>query len=137
MSIIGTIYALEGGAKHMAIISAAQLNSVTRLFYIYQLFALICLTTGKISVMCLIKRLQSPQRWRSIILWVLGILLAAYNSINIILLFVACNDLLATWDPAASPTGHCLSVAPANINALAGAGMYRLKHDAARSGLHH
>lgn len=124
MSIIATIYTREGGAKHVTALTTAQFDYAPHLAYIfmiYQPFALICLTTGKISVMCLIKRLQSPTRWRTVMIWTLGILLAAYNFVNIVLLFVQCNDLLADWDPSASPAGNCLPGGAGSINALAGA----------------
>ena len=58
MSIIATIFANDGAAKPVPI--SVGLDNTTGLEHVYQFFAFLGLTTGKISVMCLIRRLQSP-----------------------------------------------------------------------------
>ena len=99
----------------MAMWPAPQNDSISRLDYVYQLFALFGLTTGKVSVICLIKRLQSPTKWRTIALWTIGVVLAAYNFEQAILVILQCDGLLV------SSSNICVHSTTVVYNALAGA----------------
>ena len=123
MTIAITVYAHEGGARQFDSLSPSQIISIMRLFYISQPFALAALAAGKVSVACLIARLQSPSRWRTTLLWVLMSLLVAFNIVQAVLLFFQCNQLLVSWDVASTPAAQCISLVSTNANALAGAGM--------------
>ena len=105
-----------------SMLSVSQQLNVFRLIYIPQPFALVALATGKLSVACLLKRVQSPCRWRTILLWILMSLLVAYNLVQIPLLFVQCDQHLFGWGIDSGDQTHCVPTFGAGVNALAGAG---------------
>jgi hypothetical protein len=68
------------------------------------------LTTGKISVACLIYRLQSPTRWRTTLLIGICSLMCVINSVVIILMFTQCIRVQLLWDHSpTTPKGHCFN----------------------------
>ena len=122
MSISITIFAHAGGGMPVSTLSPSQQTDVSCLIFIPQPFALVALSTGKLSVACLIKRVQFPCRWRTVLLWVLMSLLAAYNLVQISLLFVQCGQHHFGSGDSSSVTAHCVPVSAAAANALAGGG---------------
>ena len=122
MSIIFTVFVYAGGGKPFSTLSPSQQLDVLHLLAIPQPFALVALTTGKLSVACLIKRVQGPCQWRTILLWVLMSLLVAYNLVQIPLVFVQCDQHIINWGMGFGDEAHCVPVVAANANALAGAG---------------
>ncbi|KAH8590752.1 hypothetical protein B0O99DRAFT_745051 [Bisporella sp. PMI_857] len=109
MSILWTIYALAGGCKHQSSLTDAQITKTTRLNWISQPMCVGGLTAGKISVACLIYRLQSPTRWRTKLLIGLCSFMVALNSVCIILMFTQCRPVELLWDHSPTgPKGHCI-----------------------------
>jgi len=97
MSIIWTIYTLAGGCRHQSSLTPAQIERTTRLNWISQPMCVGGLTTGKISIACLIYRLQSPTRWRTKLLIGLCSFMCALNSVCIILMFTQCRPVELLW----------------------------------------
>jgi len=109
MSIVWTIYAANGGCRHAASLTNAQLITVGRLNWISQPLCVAGLTTGKISVACLILRLQSPTRWRTRLLFGLCSLMCAINIVVVVLMFTQCTPVTLLWDPSSASHGHCFN----------------------------
>lgn len=107
MSIVWTIYAKNGGCRHASALTTEQLITTTRLNWISQPLCVSGLTTCKISVACLILRLQYPTPWRTKLLVSLLSVMVTINSIAVILMFTQCTPVRMLWDPASAPNGHC------------------------------
>ncbi|THV45516.1 hypothetical protein BGAL_0479g00020 [Botrytis galanthina] len=108
MSIVWTIYAKNGGCRHASALTAEQLITTARLNWISQPLCVSGLTTCKISVACLILRLQYPTPWRTKLLVSLLSVMVTINSIAVILMFTQCTPVRMLWDPASAPNGHCI-----------------------------
>ena len=119
MSIIWTVYASKGGAKHFDALTLQQIVETSRLNWISQILVIGGLVTGKLSVMSMIKRLQSPNRIRTTVLWVFAIILVLYTIVEIVLIFTQCSPVYALWDPASAPDAKCLPPAIVTNNAIA------------------
>ena len=121
MSIIWTIYTLAGGCRHQSTLTLAQIERTTRLNWISQPMCVGGLTTGKISIACLIYRLQSPTRWRTKLLIGLCGFMCVLNSICIILMFTQCRPVELLWKQGDDrPPGKCIDhVVVARINQCA------------------
>lgn len=109
ISIIWTVYANYGGCRHAASLTAQQLINTARLNWVSQPFCISGLTTCKISVACLILRLQSPTRWRTLFLFGLCGFMVLTNIITVIVMFTQCTPITLLWDPSSAPNGHCIS----------------------------
>ena len=97
MSIIWTVYALAGGAQHLSSLSPLQVVQITRLNWISQPFCIAGLVAGRLSVACLIKRLQSPTLWRTSLLWGLMIVLVLYSFVEIVLVYTQVRQYLCSF----------------------------------------
>jgi hypothetical protein len=87
-----------------------QISETGRLNWISQPLCLAALTTGKISVACLIYRLQSPTRWRTNFLIGLCTFMFIMNSILVVIIFTQCIPVQLLWDHSpTAPTGHCIN----------------------------
>ncbi|TEY23441.1 hypothetical protein BOTCAL_1478g00010 [Botryotinia calthae] len=108
MSIVWTIYANDGGCRHAATLTPQQLIDTARLNWISQPLCVAGLTTCKISVACLILRLQSPTPWRTKLLVGLCTVMLLMNISVVTLMFTQCTPVRILWDPASAPNGHCI-----------------------------
>ncbi|KAF7924011.1 hypothetical protein EAE99_006672 [Botrytis elliptica] len=108
MSVVWTIYAKNGGCRHASTLTREQLITTTRLNWISQPLCVSGLTTCKISVACLILRLQYPTPWRTKLLISLLSVMVTMNSIAVILIFTQCTPVRMLWNPASAPNGHCI-----------------------------
>ncbi|KAM0302193.1 hypothetical protein ACHAO8_011594 [Botrytis cinerea] len=108
MSAVWTIYANDGGCRHAATLTPQQLINTARLNWISQPLCVAGLTTCKISVACLILRLQSPTPWRTKLLVGLCTVMLLMNISVVTLMFTQCTPVRMLWDPASAPYGHCI-----------------------------
>ncbi|PQE07102.1 integral membrane protein [Rutstroemia sp. NJR-2017a BVV2] len=113
MSVIWTIYANGGGCRHAASLTPTQRVNAGRLNWISQPLCVSGLTTCKISVACLILRLQSPTPWRTRLLVVLCTIMVLTNITVVVIMFTQCTPVRLLWDPESAPNGHCI---PSNIS---------------------
>ncbi|PQE21313.1 integral membrane protein [Rutstroemia sp. NJR-2017a WRK4] len=109
MSIIWTIYANGGGCRHAASLTPTQRVNAGRLNWISQPLCVSGLTTCKISVACLILRLQSPTPWRTRLLVVLCTIMVLTNITVVVIMFTQCTPVRMLWDPESAPNGHCIA----------------------------
>ena len=126
MSIIWTVYADEGGTRHVAALSGPQIVTVTRLNWISQPFCIWGLLAGKTSVACLVARLQAPTKWRRYLLWILCSIMFVLNNITIVFIFTQCRPVYLLWNPKSDPRGNCWS--PNIVSNLATASGSRTLH---------
>ncbi|KAF7950189.1 hypothetical protein EAE96_007480 [Botrytis aclada] len=108
MSVVWTIYAKNGGCRHASTLNTEQLITTTRLNWVSQPLCVSGLTTCKISVACLIVRLQYPTPWRTKLLVSLLSVMLAMNIIAVILMFTQCTPVRMLWNPGSAPNGHCI-----------------------------
>ena len=67
-SALFTVYVNSGGAHHvfyLAAVEPEEISKVIELNYVSQVFCIIAIATGKISVALLIYRLQPKSKWRT------------------------------------------------------------------------
>jgi hypothetical protein len=113
MSVVWTIYANGGGCRHAASLTPAQRVKAGMLNWISQPLCVSGLTTCKISVACLILRLQSPTLWRTRLLVVLCSIMVMTNITVVVIMFTQCTPVRLLWDPESAPNGHCI---PSNVS---------------------
>ncbi|CAI6332704.1 unnamed protein product [Periconia digitata] len=110
LTVIITIYALQGGTRHLFYLAQDFEKAVylTKLNWISTIFAVICFSTGKISIALLIVRLLGrTSRWRKWLLYFVSGL-SVVNGIGAILInFLQCKDVNAIWDPRLKPFTEC------------------------------
>jgi hypothetical protein len=97
----------------------SEQNVVTTglLSWISQCWSMAALVFGKLAVAALILRLQSPAKWRTILLKALCIVAAIWDTIEIILIFVQCSPTEALWNPAVH--GKCWNPKIVTYNGIA------------------
>src|ERR1700754_3957670 len=108
IAIQWTYFVSIGGAQHVAYLDEKQIIAGNRLNWISQAFCILGLMTSKIAVACLIKRLQAPCRWRTIVLWVMMATMSVYDIVEIILIFTNCRPVQLLWEgPQSKTPGTC------------------------------
>lgn len=87
------------------------------LTWISQCWSMAALVFGKLAVAALILRLQSPAKWRTILLKILCIVAVVWDTVEIILIFVQCSPTEALWNPAVQ--GKCWNPKIVTYNGIA------------------
>ena len=120
-SITWTVYSHLGGTSY-APMSEQNVVTTGLLSWMSQAWSMAALVFGKMAVSALILRLQSPTRWRTILLTVLCSIAVVWDTIEIILIFVQCSPTQALWDSRVP--GKCWNPKIVTYNGIAVAGKW-------------
>lgn len=107
-----TLYAKQGGCQHIWDVKRRGMENLTRVLFlnwISQIFGIIGVATGKVSVAALLLGVMkdSGWKWRRYYLWVITIFLASGVAISCSLLtLLQCSPPKRLWDPRID--GRCL-----------------------------
>ncbi|KAG6988865.1 hypothetical protein G7Y79_00069g096570 [Physcia stellaris] len=118
MSISWTVYARLGGTLDAPL----PYSSTVKIIFISWLSQTWCITaivTTKISIAALIKRLQAPSKWRTVVLWSLCSVSAAWALIQIGFVWGQCRPTATLWDPRGHSNGSCWSPTVVVYNGMA------------------
>ena len=101
--IPGTIMILNGGCRHLYFILSSpdgleRVITVTKLFYICQPFAIMCIATGRMSVGALLLKILGISYWRKRFVWFTIVSTFLVSMLNSILLFAACKPVEGLWN---------------------------------------
>lgn len=117
-SIGFTVYAVYGGGRHIWALSPDVVSQTTEINWVSQVFCIIGIATGKISVALLISRLMGKSKWRRIVLWVVSIITMLWSILIVIIIFAQCKPAQALWD---KKLGVCYNLDKTNDFDIAGA----------------
>lgn len=104
-TIIGTVYAHDGGCRHAFYLSAASREFALKLSWSAQSLGILAIATGKVSVAFLILRMVPQDRLRQ---WLLGIgagTIAILHVCQCIMIYAQCRPPRALW--AFNVKGNC------------------------------
>lgn len=126
-NIAGAYFALAGGCRHTIYILLDKgfggLETLARLWYIAQPFAIMAIAVGRISVAILILRIMGlASKWRKIFLYFTIISTFVMSSAASILIFLACNPPKALWNPLIK--AKCWDVNVVNYIGIAASGRF-------------
>ncbi|MCJ1439063.1 hypothetical protein MMC27_008454 [Xylographa pallens] len=101
--IPGTLMILDGGCRHLYFLLSTpggieQVITVTKLFYICQPFAIMCIATGRMSVGALLLKILVVSYWRKRFVWFTIVSTFLVSMLNSILLFAACTPTEGLWN---------------------------------------
>ena len=91
----------------MSILNSQQRVNSVRLNWISQPFGIMAIGIAKASVACQILRFQSPNKWRTRVLYFIAWSITLLSVFNCILTFVQCNPPRALWTPELAAIGKC------------------------------
>ena len=115
-SITWTVYSHLGGTSY-APMSDHDIVTTAFLSWISQCWSMAALVFGKMAVAALILRLQSPAKWRTILLKVLCVIAVVWDLVEIIIIFVQCSPSEALWNPEVQ--GKCWNPKIVTYNGIA------------------
>ncbi|KAL8852448.1 MAG: hypothetical protein Q9221_002678 [Calogaya cf. arnoldii] len=98
VSIIWSVYAGKGYARHMYYLSPPQLSHAGELNAISRSLCVLGIGIGKISVAFLIERFAGPSKWRRWLLRFVSISIAISAIITVALFYAQCSPVRAVWD---------------------------------------
>ena len=104
-----SVYAADGGARHAIYLSPQQQANAIEFFWVGNIFIVIPLTTGKISVAFLLLRLLPPAKPLRYILYYIMISITLIIIGVIVVILAQCQPVEALWNP---PAGHCWPAKP-------------------------
>ncbi|KAK7919996.1 chp3 [Apiospora marii] len=111
-SIALTLYAFRGGTRHIwhvALLGDDNMAAVQLLNWTSQVFGIMGVAAGKISVSALLLAIirQTEMRWQRMYIWVITITLASVVALSCsILTFAQCSPPRRLWDQRVD--GHCI-----------------------------
>ncbi|PSN65248.1 hypothetical protein BS50DRAFT_527481 [Corynespora cassiicola Philippines] len=111
-SAVLTLYANRGGCQHIWDVEKRGIENLTRVILLNwtsQIFGIVGVATGKISISALLLGIirETEWRWQRYYLWAITIILASGVAISCCLLtFLQCNPPERLWDPRVP--GKCL-----------------------------
>lgn len=116
ISIMWSVYAGRGYARHIEYLNPAQLSDALELNTISRSLCIFSIAVGKISVAFLIERLAGPSKIRKWILRSISISVFVSAMITILLFYVQCQPARALWDKGMikEGTGSCWNPIPVN-----------------------
>lgn len=117
VSIIYSVYAGRGYARHEYYLTPPQVVEALKLNVIARSMYVISIGLGKISVALLIERIAPPGDWRKWLLRGISLSMAVTAITSIALYYAECNPTRALWDKkmVQDGTGKCLDPVPVNI----------------------
>ena len=125
-SVMWSVYAGRGYARHSYYLSPAQRSDAGELSVISRSCCIMAIATGKISVAFLIQRIQGPSKWRTWFLRFCSISVFITGLLSVVLLFAQCHPARASWTPSMikDGTSHCWNPIQVNNYHISIAGMY-------------
>ncbi|KAK7978672.1 hypothetical protein PG988_006162 [Apiospora saccharicola] len=111
-SVTLTLYAFRGGTRHIwhvALLGADNMAAVQLLNWTSQVFGIMGVAAGKISVSALLLAIirQTEMRWQRVYIWAITITLASVIAVSCsILTFAQCSPPRRLWDQRVD--GHCI-----------------------------
>ncbi|KAL8794420.1 MAG: hypothetical protein Q9195_003007 [Heterodermia aff. obscurata] len=116
ISVIWSVYAGRGYARHLYYIPANQIPDIIKLNTISRAMCMFSISIGKISVALLIERIAGPSRWRKWLLRSISVSVFITAVITLTLFFAQCNPARAVWDKALIKEGKASCWNPLPIN---------------------
>ncbi|KAL8659357.1 MAG: hypothetical protein Q9226_000477 [Calogaya cf. arnoldii] len=98
VSIMWSVYAGKGYARHMYYLSRPQLSHAGELNAISRSLCVLGIGIGKISVAFLIERFAGPSKWRRWLLRFISISIAVSAIITVALFYAQCSPVRGVWD---------------------------------------
>lgn len=103
MNISGTFFVLSGGCRHTIYLvldkGIGGIETVIKLWYVIQPFAIMAIAVGRMSVAVLILRIMGPSKWRKMFLYFSIISTFVISTVASIIIFAACDPPQALWKP--------------------------------------
>ena len=96
-TIIWTVYAHNGGCRHVYYLSKAAQELALKTNWISQPFCVLAIALGKVSVVFLILRLGSRDRLRRWLLYFAAISISILFGVQCIIIFAQCRPPRALW----------------------------------------
>lgn len=122
-SILTTIIAINGGARHLYYLSPSQVSTVVKFNWANQPFAIAVVALGKISAAFLVLRiLHGTTVWRKWFLYGSMSITVIAAIVAILILFVQCSPPRALWD--AVPGAKCWDASVSSDIQIMYASMY-------------
>ena len=141
VSIIWTIYAERGYARHIYYLTPQELPDVLKLNTISRSLCMFSIAIAKIGVAFLIERFAGPMRWRKWLLRFISITTFVTAVITLTLFYAQCSPVQAVWNKSmlAKGTGSCLNLKPINTwNVVIASRLPSIKgHDARLTTFHY
>lgn len=97
-TITWSIYAHNGGCRHVFYLSKSSQELALRMNWISQPFCVLAIASGKVSVAFLILRLGPPDRLRRWLLYLAAITISIPFGIQCIIIFAQCRPPRALWN---------------------------------------
>lgn len=97
-TITWTFYAYYGGCRHAYYLSPSELEIATKINWISHPFYVIGAVTGKVSIACLILRIQAPCVWRTYVLYTLISIMFIIVVPDVTFTYAQCKPVTALWD---------------------------------------
>ncbi|CAO1605853.1 hypothetical protein XANCAGTX0491_009358 [Xanthoria calcicola] len=116
VSIIWSVYAGKGYARHMYYLNRPQLSHAGELNAISRSLCVLGIGIGKISVAFLIERFAGPSKWRRWLLRSISISIAVSAIITVTLFYVQCQPVRAVWDKSLVKAGKAKCWDPVPLN---------------------
>ena len=100
-------YVKEGGARHVYYLDGTQRVRLVKLNWMSQPFGIMAIAIAKASVAYSILRFQSPNKWRTRVLYFIAWSITCLMFLACIFMFVQCNPPRALWSPELAATAKC------------------------------
>ena len=116
ISIIWSVYAGRGYARHLFYLTPTELSNALELNTISRSLCIFSIALGKISVAFLIERLAGPSNWRKWLLRSISISVFVSAIVTILLFYVQCHPAKALWDKEMLKDGTATCWNPLPVN---------------------
>ena len=107
LPIIWIFYVQGGGSRHVYYLTPQQRVQSIKLNWISQPFGIMAIGIAKASVAFSILRFQSPNKWRTRVLYFIALSITLLSILSCILTFVQCTPVRALWSPELAATAKC------------------------------
>lgn len=116
ISVMWSVYAGRGYARHLYYILPSQLPDIIKLNTISRSLCMFSISIGKISVAFLIERFTGPSNWRKWLLRSISISVFISAVITLTFFYAQCQPARAVWDKYLLKEGnaHCWNPIPVN-----------------------
>lgn len=116
VSVIWSVYAGRGYARHLYYLTPDQLMNALELNTITRSMCMLSIAIGKVFVAFLIERIAPPGNWRKWMLRGISISIMVSATITFTLFYAQCQPARALWDKGMlkKGTGKCWNPIPVN-----------------------
>ena len=116
ISVIWSVYAGRGYARHLYYLTPDQTSDALELSTISRSLCILSIAIGKISVAFLIERIAGPSTRRKWLLRTISISVGISASITVLLFYVQCQPARALWDKSLLEDGRGRCWNPISVN---------------------